>query len=183
MSKRNKKLKKKGFDWKDTERFDKTASEVGGALGNLESQLTQLKAEIRADEDGIFDFDSRLGFLYKEREMLETRVKLVEAEPRGQPAPSIAPGHARAEAPSHPPSAGCVEAAPARVEAAGAQKPAEAELSAAACTGVHSEHLSTHDFLADMSSRCDEAQELLRRTGMSLSHVPIAREPPRAAAF
>eukprot|EP00946_MAST-07B_sp_MAST-7B-sp1_P001160 g1160.t1 len=75
MSRRNQKLKKKGFDWKDTERFDKTASEVGGALGNLESQLMQLKAEIRADEEGIFDFDSRLGFLYKERDMLEERVK------------------------------------------------------------------------------------------------------------
>lgn len=41
---RNKKLAKKGFDWKDTERFDKTSSEVGGALDNLESQLRQLKA-------------------------------------------------------------------------------------------------------------------------------------------
>jgi len=71
----NKKLQKKGFDWKDTERFDKTASEVGGALGNLESQLATLKTEIRADEDGIFDFDSRLSFLNKEREMLEQRVR------------------------------------------------------------------------------------------------------------
>ena len=74
MSK-NKKLKKKGFDWKDTERFDKTASEVGGALGNLESQITQLKMEIKADEQGVFDFDSRLGFLYKEMEMLQSRVE------------------------------------------------------------------------------------------------------------
>ena len=62
------KLKKKGFDWKDTERFDKTASEVGGALGNLESQIHTLKGEIKADEQGIFDFDARLGFLYKENE-------------------------------------------------------------------------------------------------------------------
>ena len=41
---RNKKLAKKGFDWKDTERFDKTSSEEGWALDNLESQLRQLKA-------------------------------------------------------------------------------------------------------------------------------------------
>jgi|TARA_B110000091_G_scaffold148986_1_gene158656 hypothetical protein len=74
MSK-NKKLKKKGFDWKDTERFDKTASEVGGALGNLESQIHQLRVEIKADEQGVFDFDARLGFLKKERQMLQTRVK------------------------------------------------------------------------------------------------------------
>jgi len=70
----NKKLKKKGFDWKDTERFDKTASEVGGALGNLESQINTLRTEIKADEQGIFDFDARLGFLKKEKDMLETRV-------------------------------------------------------------------------------------------------------------
>ena len=30
-----KKLAKKGFDWKDTEKFDKTASEVGGAIENF----------------------------------------------------------------------------------------------------------------------------------------------------
>ena len=68
-----KKLQKKGFDWKDTEKFDKTASEVGGAIDNLQPQLSVLRAEIRADKDGLFDFNSRLAFLYKEREMLETR--------------------------------------------------------------------------------------------------------------
>eukprot|EP00949_MAST-11_sp_MAST-11-sp1_P005376 g5376.t1 len=72
---RNKKLAKKGFDWKDTERFDKTSSEVGGALDNLESQLRQLKAEIRADEEGIFDFNAHLGLLRKEKILLETRLK------------------------------------------------------------------------------------------------------------
>ena len=46
-----KKLAKKGFDWKDTEKFDKTASEVGGAIENLTNQLNVLNSEIRADKD------------------------------------------------------------------------------------------------------------------------------------
>ena len=70
-----KKLAKKGFDWKDTEKFDKTASEVGGAIENLQNQLRTLNTEIRADKDGLFDFDNRLRFLYKERDMLENRMK------------------------------------------------------------------------------------------------------------
>mgnify|MGYP001358514752 CR=1 FL=1 len=61
-----KKLAKKGFDWKDTEKFDKTASEVGGAIENLQNQLNVLNGEIRADKDGLFDFEQRLNFLYKE---------------------------------------------------------------------------------------------------------------------
>ena len=70
-----KKLAKKGFDWKDTEKFDKTASEVGGAIENLTNQLNVLNSEIRADKDGLFDFDQRLSFLYKERIFLENRLK------------------------------------------------------------------------------------------------------------
>ena len=71
MSRRNPE-EEEGFDGKDTERFDKTASEVGGALGNPES-VPAAQSEIRADEEGIFDFDSRLGFLYKEGHARGTR--------------------------------------------------------------------------------------------------------------
>ena len=74
-----KKLAKKGFDWKDTEKFDKTASEVGGAIENLTNQLNVLNSEIRADKDGLFDFDQRLSFLYKERIFLENRLKYMFA--------------------------------------------------------------------------------------------------------
>ena len=64
-----KKLAKKGFDWKDTEKFDKTASEVGGAIENLQNQLNVLNGEIRADKDGLFDFEQRLNFFCTKKEL------------------------------------------------------------------------------------------------------------------
>ena len=37
--------------------------------------MNVLNSEIRADKDGLFDFDQRLSFLYKERIFLENRLK------------------------------------------------------------------------------------------------------------
>ena len=37
--------------------------------------MNVLNSEIRADKDGLFDFDQRLSFLYKERTFLENRLK------------------------------------------------------------------------------------------------------------
>ena len=70
---RKKSCKKRGSIGRIQRSLTKPPARSGGAIDNLQSQLNVLRAEIRADKDGLFDFNNRLAFLYKEREMLETR--------------------------------------------------------------------------------------------------------------
>ena len=58
---------------KDTERFDKTSSDLGNTLVVLRGQLHELETEIRADASGSKEFEDQLDLLRREKEFLTKR--------------------------------------------------------------------------------------------------------------
>ena len=76
---KNKKLGKTQFTFKDTIRFNRVASEIAGGLENLKLELTALGREIKADRIGKKEFEDHLLQLNKKKTLLEARVAKNEA--------------------------------------------------------------------------------------------------------
>ena len=58
---------------RDGQLMNKNASEIGGLLDTVRSQLEDLAKEVKTDEEGLKDFERQLGLLRKERELVERR--------------------------------------------------------------------------------------------------------------
>ena len=58
---------------RDTERFNKTSSELGNTLVVLRGQLKDLKREIRNDQRGVKEYEDHLDLLKRQRVQLQKR--------------------------------------------------------------------------------------------------------------
>ena len=63
------------YSEKSTNKFNSTSSALTGNLDSLERQKKTLEEEIKADEEGVFDYEQALFRLGKQKKELEAKIK------------------------------------------------------------------------------------------------------------
>eukprot|EP00762_Andalucia_godoyi_P003842 ANDGO_08557.mRNA.1 hypothetical protein len=60
---------------KATWKLNKAASEIGGGIERLQADMQHLSVDVRADRDGIDEFEKQIEFLEKRKKELEKRIR------------------------------------------------------------------------------------------------------------